>query len=63
MTPFAATSTRAIYEGQPAERSWAASAIHIIVKNGYVTLEGVVKSEADRTTAHLQALQIRDGAN
>ena len=29
--------------------------IHIIVKNGHVTLEGVVANEADKNIANIQA--------
>jgi osmotically-inducible protein OsmY len=29
--------------------------IHIIVKNGHVTLEGIVNSQADKDTANLRA--------
>jgi hyperosmotically inducible periplasmic protein len=32
--------------------------IHIIVKNGHVTLEGVVNSQADKDTAYLRANQV-----
>jgi hyperosmotically inducible periplasmic protein len=51
---------RAIYEGQPLEKygTRAAPPIHIIVKNGWVTLEGVVDSDADRSMVHLQALKV-----
>ncbi len=50
---------RAIYEKQPLEQygTRGMPAIHIIVKDGYVTLEGVVDSEADRNTAYLRALK------
>jgi hyperosmotically inducible periplasmic protein len=41
---------RAIYEKQPAPP------IHIIVKDGWVTLEGVVDSETDRSMVRLRAL-------
>jgi ASC-1-like (ASCH) protein len=50
---------RAIYENRPLEQygTRALPPIHIIVKNGAVTLEGVVDSEADRSAAHLKALK------
>jgi osmotically-inducible protein OsmY len=32
--------------------------IHIIVKNGNVTLEGVVDSEADKSLANIRASQV-----
>jgi hyperosmotically inducible protein len=32
--------------------------IHIIVKDGWVTLEGVVDSDADRSLVHLRALNV-----
>lgn len=50
---------RAIYEKQPLEKygTRAAPPIHIIVKNGWVTLEGVVNSDADRSLVHLRALK------
>ena len=51
---------RALYEKQPLEKygTRAAPSIHIIVKNGWVTLEGVVDSDADRSAAHLRALSV-----
>jgi osmotically-inducible protein OsmY len=48
---------RAIY-GYPALQRYAQGvipSIHIIVKNGSVTLEGVVATEADRNVAYLRA--------
>jgi hyperosmotically inducible protein len=50
---------RSIYEKQPLEKygTRGAPAIHIIVKNGWVTLEGVVDSHADRSLVHLRALE------
>ena len=48
---------RAIY-GHPALNRYALQAlppIHIVVKNGNVTLEGVVANEADKNIAGLQA--------
>jgi osmotically-inducible protein OsmY len=51
---------RALYEKQPLEKYGVRHAppIHIIVKDGWVTLEGVVDSDADRSAAHLQALKV-----
>ena len=51
---------RAIYEKQPLEKygTRAAPPIHIIVKNGLVTLEGVVDSDADRSMVHQRALKV-----
>jgi hypothetical protein len=40
------------YAGRPA------SPIHIIVKDGWVTLEGVVDSDADRSLVHQRALEV-----
>jgi hyperosmotically inducible periplasmic protein len=51
---------RAIY-GEPGLSRYAESAvpsIHIIVKNGNVTLEGVVDSESDKNLAGLRANQV-----
>jgi hyperosmotically inducible protein len=50
---------RAVYEKAPLERygSWADPPVHIIVKEGRVTLEGVVDSEAERRLVHRRALQ------
>ena len=50
---------RAIYEKEPLKEGavHAARPIHIIVKDGWVTLEGVVDSDADRGMFHLRALQ------
>jgi hyperosmotically inducible protein len=50
---------RAVYEKQPLEKygTRAAPPIHIIVKDGWVTLEGVVDSDADRGMVHRRALQ------
>jgi osmotically-inducible protein OsmY len=48
---------RAIY-GDPALSRYgfaSVASIHIIVKNGNVTLEGVVDSEADKTLASIRA--------
>ncbi len=48
---------RAIYSAPPLQRYslQAVPPIHIIVKNGHVTLEGVVDSEADKNLAGIQA--------
>jgi len=50
---------RAIYEKQPLEKygTRAVPPVHIIVKDGWVTLEGVVDSDADRSMVHLRALR------
>jgi hypothetical protein len=50
---------RAIYE-EPAKDGGApvTPPVHIIVKNGWVTLEGVVDSDEDRAAAHLRAMQV-----
>ncbi len=50
---------RAIYQTQPLEHygTLAVPPIHIIVRNGTVTLEGVVESEEDRTTAYVKAVK------
>jgi hypothetical protein len=51
---------RTIYEKQPLEKygTRGMPPIHIIVKDGYVTLEGAVDSEADRNTAYLRARKV-----
>jgi hyperosmotically inducible protein len=51
---------RAIYEKQPLEKygTRGAPPIHIVVKNGWVSLEGVVDSDADRSMVHLRALRV-----
>ena len=51
---------RAIYSGPGLQRYGLGSipAIHIIVKNGNVTLEGVVDSEMDRNLVNLRANQV-----
>jgi len=48
---------RAIYGKQPLEKygTRAVPPIHIIVKNGYVTLEGFVDSDEDRNSAYVRA--------
>lgn len=48
---------RAVYEKQPLGKyeSLASPPIHIIVKDGWVTLEGVVDSEAERSAVRLRA--------
>lgn len=50
---------RAIYENRPLEAygTRAFPPIHIIVRDGIVTLEGVVDSDADRNAAFVQALK------
>jgi hyperosmotically inducible protein len=51
---------RAIYEKAPLEKYGTRSTptVHIIVKDGWVTLEGVVDSDADRSAVHLRALNV-----
>src|SRR5437588_13074397 len=51
---------RAIYSGPGLQRYGlgAIPSIHIIVKNGNVTLEGIVDSEMDRNLANLRANQV-----
>ncbi len=51
---------RAIYGNGQLEKygTRALPPIHIIVKDGRVTLEGVVDSENDRSAAYLRALQV-----
>jgi hypothetical protein len=49
---------RAIYPNDRQEAVDVTPSIHIIVKDGWVTLEGVVGSDADRSTAHVRALQV-----
>jgi osmotically-inducible protein OsmY len=51
---------RSVYEQRPLEKNAIRGGppIHIIVKDGWVTLEGVVDSDADRTAVHLQALKV-----
>jgi osmotically-inducible protein OsmY len=48
---------RAIYGDAGLSRysTQAVPSIHIIVKNGHVTLEGVVDTEADKNLAYLHA--------
>ncbi len=48
---------RAIYEKENSG-AHADFPVHIIVKDGWVTLEGVVESDADRSSFHLRALQV-----
>jgi hyperosmotically inducible periplasmic protein len=50
---------RAVYETQPLEKygTRGSPSIHIIVKDGWVTLEGVVDSDADRSLVHVRALK------
>ena len=51
---------RAIYQQAPQSKdaSGTVPPIHIIVKNGWVTLEGVVDSDAARSLVHNQALKV-----
>jgi hyperosmotically inducible periplasmic protein len=51
---------RAIYQNPPMVGYGAdgVPSIHIIVKNGLVSLEGVVNSEADRGMVHIRALNV-----
>jgi BON domain-containing protein len=51
---------RAIFENTPGpgEGPYAGTAIHIIVKNGFVTLEGVVNSDADRSAIYVKTLNV-----
>ena len=51
---------RAVYEKEPLEKygTRAMPSIHIIVKNGWVSLEGVVDSHADRQMVQLRAMRI-----
>ncbi len=51
---------RAIYAKQPLEKygTRGLPPIHIVVKNGYVTLEGVVDSDADRNLAYVRAREV-----
>jgi hyperosmotically inducible protein len=51
---------RAIYESNTLEKygTRAIPSIHIIVKDGWVTLEGLVDSQADRSAAYLRALKV-----
>jgi hyperosmotically inducible protein len=53
---------RAIYSQAPLERYalQAVPPIHIIVKNGHVTLEGVVANEADKNIANVTANGVPD---
>jgi len=50
----------AIYENQPLDKyaRRARPSIHIVVKNGWVSLEGVVDSDSDRSLVHSRALQV-----
>ncbi len=51
---------RAIYENQPLTKygTRGVAPIQIVVKNGWVTLEGVVDSVEDRGMAYLRALKV-----
>jgi len=42
----------------PSEGAYAGSAIHIVVKNGFVTLEGVVKSDATRNNIQVKTMRV-----
>lgn len=50
---------RAVYEKDKGESAvpGVEPAVHIIVKNGWVTLEGVVNSDDDRNAIHFRALK------
>ena len=51
---------RAIFENTsgPGEGAFGGAAVHIIVKDGAVTLEGVVNSETDRSAIYVKALNV-----
>ena len=51
---------RAIFEGTPGpgQGVYAGTLIQIVVKNGFVTLEGVVNSDALRSAIHLKAAHV-----
>jgi hyperosmotically inducible periplasmic protein len=49
---------RAIYDNEELNRYQLAPSIHIIVKNGDVTLEGAVLNEMDKDIANIQANQV-----
>jgi hyperosmotically inducible protein len=49
---------RAIIENKDSTDTQYSRQVHIIVKNGWVTLEGVVNSDAGRDMLHLRTLQI-----
>jgi hyperosmotically inducible protein len=49
---------RAIYDKEELNRYQLAPSIHIIVKNGDVTLEGAVLNEMDKDIANIQANQV-----
>lgn len=51
---------RALYEKAPLEKygTREAPSIHIIVKEGWVTLEGVVDSDEDRSLVHMRTLKV-----
>jgi hyperosmotically inducible periplasmic protein len=42
----------------PGEGAYAGSAIHIVVKNGFVTLEGVVNSDAARNDIQVKTMRV-----
>jgi osmotically-inducible protein OsmY len=49
---------RAIFDGAPQPDPLAASDIHIIVRNGWVTLEGVANSDADRSGIYRKTMAV-----
>ena len=51
---------RAIYKREPGQPqpSGEGLQVHIIVKDGWVTLEGAVNSDAERNSIHMQALRV-----
>ena len=49
---------RAVYEMQTLAAADVTPSVHIIVKDGWVTLEGVVDSEAERSQAYFRALTV-----
>ena len=50
---------RAIYKSEPgAQMAGNSPQVHIIVKDGWVSLEGTVNSDAERAAIHMQALRV-----
>jgi osmotically-inducible protein OsmY len=51
---------QAVFENgsSPGEGEYAGSAIHIVVKNGFVTLEGVVNSDTIRNDIQVKTLRV-----
>ena len=50
---------RAIHKGEPGEnRIGDSPQVHIIVKDGWVRLQGAVSSDSERATIHMQALAV-----